>query len=157
MIQKVISGGQTGADIGGLIAAKKVGLQTGGWMPNGFKTQDGPKPEYAGLYGVVEHESPRYPPRTAMNVKDSDATIRIATNFYSAGEKLTERMIAQYGKPFFDIDPLDESVSPLILVQWLKSWKVRTLNVAGNSEKSSPGIGEFTIAFLFETFTELTK
>ena len=41
---KVCSGGQTGADLGGLIAAKQAGLETFGWMPPGFLTEFGPKP-----------------------------------------------------------------------------------------------------------------
>ena len=35
----IISGGQTGADMAGLMAAKKVGFNTGGFAPKGFKTE----------------------------------------------------------------------------------------------------------------------
>jgi hypothetical protein len=34
--EKVISGGQTGADQGGLRAAKAAGIPTGGWAPRGW-------------------------------------------------------------------------------------------------------------------------
>ena len=36
--RKVISGGQTGADQAGLVAARRFGIPTGGWMPRGWKT-----------------------------------------------------------------------------------------------------------------------
>ena len=49
MIDRVISGGQTGADQAGWRAAKASGIPTGGWMPKGFLTEDGPRPEFAGL------------------------------------------------------------------------------------------------------------
>lgn len=152
---KIISGGQTGADRGALIAAKELGLQTGGWMPKGFRAQDGDHPEFEELYGVVEHESPNYQPRTALNVRDSDATIRIATNFESPGERLTLKMIRQYCKPYLDIDPLNESHTPERLVDWLRKNNVKILNVAGNSERTSSGIEEFTTAFIHESLKSL--
>jgi hypothetical protein len=39
LVTKVISGGQSGADLGGLRAAKVLGIQTGGSMPKGFLTR----------------------------------------------------------------------------------------------------------------------
>jgi hypothetical protein len=35
MLERVISGGQTGADQAGLAAAKRLGVPTGGFMPKG--------------------------------------------------------------------------------------------------------------------------
>jgi hypothetical protein len=78
MIERVISGGQTGADQAGWRAAKAGGIPTGGWMPKGYRTEgrvndagfltaDESHPEFAELYGAKEHHSPEYPPRTRMN------------------------------------------------------------------------------------------
>jgi len=39
--EKVISGGQTGADQAGLVAAARFAIPTGGWMPHGFETAEG--------------------------------------------------------------------------------------------------------------------
>ncbi len=47
MIECCISGGQSGADFGGLLAAKRCGIPTGGKIPKGFLTENGPKPELA--------------------------------------------------------------------------------------------------------------
>ena len=47
---KVISGGQTGVDQAALRAAKAAGIETGGWMPKGFRTLAGPRPEFAAVF-----------------------------------------------------------------------------------------------------------
>ncbi|VTR95901.1 Uncharacterized protein OS=Pelobacter propionicus (strain DSM 2379) GN=Ppro_0225 PE=4 SV=1: MoCo_carrier [Gemmata massiliana] len=150
-LERVISGGQTGADRAGLIAARAAGIATGGWMPKGFRALDGTHPEFAALYGVREHASDRYPPRTALNVKDSDATLRFATDWDSPGERLTLELCERYGRPHFEITP-DDSTTPADVADWIRQSGVRILNVAGNSARTSPGIEAFTIAFLAEVF-----
>jgi len=74
---KVISGGQTVADQAGLIATRRFGIPTGGWMPNGFETADGPNPQLARKYRLREHRSGNAE-RTATNWRDSDGTIHLA-------------------------------------------------------------------------------
>ncbi len=98
MLTKVISGGQTGVDIAALRAAKAVGLETGGWMPMGFKTEAGPRPEYADLYGMRETDSTGYPDRTERNVEWADCTILFALRMDSPGAKATEKAVARAGK-----------------------------------------------------------
>jgi hypothetical protein len=75
MIERVISGFQTGADIAGIYAARDYGIPTGGAMPKGFLTEDGPRPDYAELYGAVELPTGDYAARARRNVADSDGTI----------------------------------------------------------------------------------
>lgn len=148
MLEKIISGGQTGVDINALIVAKELGFKTGGWMPLGFINQTGKHPEFENLYNIKEHTSKRYQPRTALNVKESDGTLRIATNFNSAGETLTLQMIKKYKKPHLDIDALLDDVTTDEIIKWINHNNIKILNVAGNSERTAPGIGEFTYAFL---------
>ena len=74
---KIISGGQIGADIAALRAAKRLGLETGGWMPKGFRTKDGDHPEYAQEYGMMETQTYDYPRRTKLNVIEADCTLRL--------------------------------------------------------------------------------
>jgi hypothetical protein len=47
MLEHVISGFQIGVDQGAMRAAKAAGIPTGGAMPKGFLTEDGPRPEFA--------------------------------------------------------------------------------------------------------------
>lgn len=154
MLTKIISGGQTGADRAGLIVAKKVGLQTGGTMPKGFKAHDGNHPEFADLYGVKEDPSPTYPPRTFKNAYEGDGTVRFAVDFTTSGEKLTLTAVERAKKPHFDVHVLGNT-QPSDLVDWIIENKIRVLNVAGNSEKTAPGIGEFVQMFLLETIEQL--
>ena len=74
-LKKVISGGQTGADQTGVEEASLMGLQTGGTMPKGFRTDVGPMRAWAEKYGLTEHPDPSYVPRTRDNAKNSDVTL----------------------------------------------------------------------------------
>ncbi|MDB5307607.1 MAG: putative molybdenum carrier [Gemmataceae bacterium] len=150
-LERVISGGQTGADRAGLVAAKQAGIATGGWMPKGFRALDGFHPDFAEEYGIREHESTRYPPRTALNVKESDGTIRFATAWESPGEVLTLSMGRRYGKPTIDVTP-GGNQAPADVAEWLTVNRIRVLNVAGNTERTSPGLQEFVTGFLTEVF-----
>jgi hypothetical protein len=154
VLEQVISGGQTGADRAGLIAAKAAGIKTGGWMPYGFLAFDGKHPEFAELYGMKETGSTRYPTRTAMNVKASDGTIRFAANWDSPGELLTMNLCRKHGKPFLDITPGGQ-LTPADVAMWIAENSIRVLNVAGNAERTSPGIEEFALDFLNTVFRML--
>ena len=158
MLKKIISGGQTGADIGGLIVAKKFGLETGGWIPKGFKTQAGPRPDYAETYGLQEHTSESYVPRTFANVRDSDATIRIAGDLESPGERCTLKAIEQYGRRHFDVDLIDAyplEARAIEAAAWIQKHQIVVLNVAGNSESTFSGTAAETINFMSGLLTEL--
>ena len=152
ILKKIVSGGQSGADQGGLIAAKKAGLETGGWIPKGFLTEFGKKPELGTEYGLVEHTSSSYVPRTYANAKDSDGTIRIAYDFHSAGEICTLKAINQYNKPYFDVNVFGPQEHENA-AQWIIENQIQVLNVAGNRESKCPGLEEFTINYLLEVFT----
>ena len=136
MLTTIISGGQSGADIAGLNVAVQLGLKTGGTMPKGYKTLDGNRPEYAQQYGIVEHESDYYPPRTEANVKNSDGTVRFALNWNSRGEKCTKKYIDKHSKPYFDID-LRNPPDTKEFRAWLFTNNIIILNVAGNHESIS--------------------
>ena len=75
MLEKIISGGQSGADRAGWRAAKAFGVSSGGWMPRGFLTEDGPHPEFADQYGAAELPADSTRDRTEQNVLAADATL----------------------------------------------------------------------------------
>jgi hypothetical protein len=152
MIIKIVrSGGQTGADIAGVQAAYDFGIPTKGMMPRGFLTELGFKPAWGEKYNLSEHTSDKYPPRTYENVKMATGTIRFAKNFETRGEKLTLTAINQYNRPYKDVDifnplPVKE------IVDWVIEYNIEILNVAGNRESTSPGIGLFVYNYLTEVF-----
>jgi len=130
-LKKVISGGQRGADQGGLAAAHDMGLETGGWAPLGWITLNGAMPSLETL-GLHQHNSPKYPPRTYANVKDSDGTIRLAYDFNSSGERCTFKAISYYEKPYFDVD-LNDTPFVFDVTDWIDKHEIVVLNVAGNA------------------------
>jgi len=156
MLIQVISGGQTGADQGALIAARACGLRTGGWMPRGFRTVDGPRPDLAADFGLQEHSSPNYAPRTRRNVQDADATVRLAREWNTSGERATLRFLRHYSKPFLNVS-IDSPLLPGEVAQWLLDNRVRVLNVAGNREQNAPGIESFVAAYLRDVFRLVLK
>lgn len=153
-LRKVISGGQTGADQAGLVVAKRFGLETGGVMPKGYKTLTGSRPDLAKEYGLSEHSSDNYVPRTYQNAKDSDGTVRLAGNLESRGEVCTLKAIQQYNKPHFDVDLTDP---PPVedFVNWIEKEGIAILNVAGNAEQTFKGSYELSCRYLTETFFRL--
>lgn len=155
-LRKIISGGQSGADIAGLETAKKYGYETGGTLPFGYKTLDGPKPDYKELYGVTAHSSSSYVPRTRQNVRDSDGTIRLAYNFESRGEICTLRAIEDYKKPHFDVN-LSDPPPVLSVTEWISCHKIAVLNVAGNAEQTEAGTHEAATRYLESLFDALKE
>jgi len=152
---KLISGGQTGADEAGLKVGKEMGLQTGGWATKGFRTQSGNRPDYAHTYGLKEHPSWEYQPRTEANVRDSDATVRFAHDFNSYGERATLNAIMKHGKPYHDFNmysktPEEHSAKIDALRKFISQHG--TVNIAGNSEKTAPGIGKQVQDILRQVF-----
>lgn len=153
-LRKIISGGQTGADEAGLYVGKRFGLPTGGTIPKGFRTLMGPREELGVLYGLIEHESDNYVPRTYQNVRDSDGTVRLAGNFESRGEVCTLKAITRYGKPHFDVDLADPCCTA-DFVKWLEDAKIETLNVAGNAEQTFKGAFDRSVAYLTEALFDI--
>lgn len=79
-------------------------------------------------------ESSGYRERTIENAK-ADATIAIAIDFTTAGEKLTKNAVKQNGKLYIPIDMKimefpEERIDKI--VRMLTSVKARSLNIAGN-------------------------
>ena len=150
-LRKIISGGQTGADEAGLVVGKRFGLKTGGVMPKGWKTLSGPRPDFARLYGLTEHDSEDYVPRTYQNAKDGDGTVRLAGNFDSRGEVCTLKAVKQFGKVHFDVD-LSDPPPVVEFIDWLVLNGIETLNVAGNAEQTFSGSYMKSVIYLTEAF-----
>lgn len=136
ILSKIISGGQTGADQGGLAAAKSTGLETGGTAPPGYLTENGPHPELLrDCYGLTEGEPDirNYPKRTKKNIADSDGTV-IFGNTGSRGSRLTLSYCTELDKPFILNPNTDE------LIAFIERHSIKVLNVAGNRASHNPFI-----------------
>ncbi len=101
-IAKIVSGGQTGADRGGLEAAIYFGLPYGGYVPKGRKSEDGTIPEK--YEGLVELGSSDYRVRTELNVEKSDMTIIFCHGVPKGGSKLTVDLCVNNFKSWMSVD-----------------------------------------------------
>lgn len=162
-LKKIISGGQTGADQGGIFAAVEWNcvcalgdqLDIGGYMPKGYITEEGPSPWLAD-WGLTEMETSSYPLRTDANIQAADGTLRFAHQWSSRGEQLTQKLANYYDRPYLDVSiyaplPVEE------VLQWIKTHCIQILNIAGNRESTAPGIHEFVVAYLLDTFSEMAQ
>jgi predicted Rossmann-fold nucleotide-binding protein len=151
MTCRVISGGQTGCDLAALHAAREAGIETGGWIPRGFLTEDGPRPELA-EYGLREMPTADYPSRTRRNVEDCDGVMilyRCSADYLGGGTRLTADIASKLHKQMFVI--LVDS-DPFIYGKALRRREIQTLMVAGSRESKHPGIYEAARAFLADVF-----
>lgn len=156
MIDTIISGGQTGADRGGLIAAAALGLKRGGWAPLGWRAEDGVVPMEFRV-GMLENGAAAYPVRTKANVSASGGTLIVSFGMLTdeSGSMLTARIARTIGKPCLHMtisgaphNSHFHGVGGSRILAWLEEHKIRTLNVAGPRESREPGIQAATCAAL---------
>jgi len=155
-IAKIVSGGQTGADRGGLDAAIWCEIPYGGWIPKGRKAEDGIVPyKYEGL---KESSSTDYLARTEANVVDSDATLVFCYGIPSRGSKKTLDFAKKHGRPCLAVDLREDQgcvldrICAFILVLGDASCVV---NVAGSRESKSPGIERAVSVVMTEVISRL--
>lgn len=144
MLKKINSGGQTGADQGGLEGARLCGIPTGGTAPKGYRTETGPNLKLKTVYGLHEDSSSAYPPRTKKNVRDSDGTLWMG-NVGSPGYWCTRSAVT-------NLELWIENPTPEALRNWIGLYEIEILNVAGNRESKNPGIFERTKHLIVEAF-----
>jgi Circularly permutated YpsA SLOG family len=157
MIERVISGGQTGSDQAGLRAAKAAGIPTGGfaslgWLIESSNGRTEVAAPWLAEYGLVECQEPGYSPRAIANVQAADATLWFGTTD-SASAKLTLGTLGSHGKSSLVII---QGHRPSAVVEFFRQnpW-VKVVNIAGNRESRVPGIGARTERFLSEVFKQL--
>lgn len=134
-IKKIISGGQTGADQGGLEAGKILKIEIGGTAPPNFMTENGENLHLKHHYGLIEGEPDHaiYPKRTLKNIMDSDGTV-IFGDISSRGTRLTLSILKRHSINYI-INP-----HPSELYNWSIENNIKILNVAGNRESKNRGI-----------------
>jgi hypothetical protein len=145
MLQKIISGGQTGVDRAALDAALAAGVACGGWCPLGRWAEDGPiDPRYP----LSETASADPAERTRANVAAADATLILspAPLFQVAdGTRATADAARASGKPWrVEMLPGD----PAAVRDWIAVEGVAALNVAGPRESTCPGVYQQACAFM---------
>jgi hypothetical protein len=147
MIKKIISGGQTGADLAALDVAIKLNIPHGGWIPKGRKTEEGTLPE---KYQLQEMPTASNPKRTEQNIIDSDGTLIFSHGKLTGGSKLTRDLATKKNRPCLHIDLNQNSLvyKVRLIQEWLHDNGIKDLNVAGPRASDDPEIYDAVVKVL---------
>ena len=147
MIQKIISGGQTGADRAALDFAIKHGIPHAGWVPKGRKTEDGTLPE---KYHLQEMPTGEYSERTQKNIIDSDGTLIVSHGRLTGGSALTRELAKRHNRPCLHVDMETTNINDAAnkVRKWIDMKHIRVLNVAGPRASKDPKIYDATVDLL---------
>lgn len=136
MVEKMISGGQTGVDRAALDVGLALNLPVGGWCPKGRRAEVGVIPD---CYPLLETPEPDYETRTRRNVEDSDGMLILNCGPLDGGTALTVELARQMGKPYWVI-ALEDETDQAAFHAWLDANQINTLNVAGPRESKRQGV-----------------
>lgn len=159
---KIVSGAQTGVDQGALHAAIDLGLEWGGWVPKGWRTENG---TVGGIYRpkMRENASGNHLGRTRRNVIDSHATLIVTNTYPLSGGTLKTRFFCQeVGRSHFVVS-LGEPGAVEKTRKWLSQFFAGehpvpfVLNVAGPRESKARGVQKRTRAFVGEVLRLLLE
>ena len=152
-VNKIISGGQTGADRAALDFALEKKIESGGFVPKDRRAEDGRiSDKYPNL---IETETRNYAERTELNILEADATIILSHGELTGGSLLTRELAENHKKPFLHIDFLEtDSLSASLKAKsFLESNDCEVLNIAGSRASGDTEIYAKTkefLTFLFE-------
>jgi Circularly permutated YpsA SLOG family/Domain of unknown function (DUF6794) len=151
VIEKIVSGGQTGADRAGLDAAIDLDIPHGGWIPKGRRTEDGGLPE---KYHLEEMPTGSYEARTEQNVIDSDGTLIVSHGKLNGGSAKTRRFAKKHNRPWLhvDLDKTNLFKAAMDIGSWVEKNRIKVLNVAGPRGSKDPEIYEATKKLLKAAF-----
>jgi hypothetical protein len=150
MIEKIVSGGQTGADRMGLDWAIWHDVPHGGWCPKFRKAEDGTIPPQ---YLLTETAKSDYVQRTEWNVRDSDGTLIFTlSDKLSRGSAKTAFFAERHGKPYLHIHPGLSYRLAADVLQFVRDNNIKVLNIAGTRASKEPYIGKFVKQIMEDAF-----
>ena len=151
MLQKIISGGQTGVDRAALDAAIKLTIPHGGWIPQGRLTENGKLPPE---YQLKETQSTSYADRTEKNVLDADATLIISRGTLTGGSEYTREMAVRHNRIWLHVDlkKIPAFQAAIAINDWISKKGIAILNVAGPRASKDPKIYKDTLSILESSY-----
>jgi len=151
MLEKILSGGQTGVDRAALDVAIELGFSHGGWCPAGRDADGGVIPE---KYQLTETSEIDHTVRSEYNVRDADATMMLYRGKLHGGTAYAIEMAQHLAKPVIAIN-LDQASSLEEAIDWIRANQVKILFVGGQRETTNSGIYFQSRVFLNSLFLAL--
>jgi hypothetical protein len=181
-IERLISGGQSGADQAGLRAARTAGIMTGGTAPRGWLAEVADvQPDgvvrwihrscpWLADFGLVECGDPPGPtpdPSDGQLWREwvarcypprtrANVSDSHATIWFgsteSRGFRTTHDAALARGQGYPFMVVFGGLTRPSVVRDWIATHRPRTLNVAGNRESTAPGIAVRVEEFLGQVF-----
>lgn len=163
MIEKIISGAQTGVDQAALFVAAGLSIPTGGVAPHGWLTETGPEKEMMIGFGMTECSRPGWVARTEANIRAAHATLIIypwRRGALSGGSYTTDCIVRSLDKPLLMVRELDERD-----IAAFRFWIERStsqqfpwiLNVAGPRESKCQGVYSEAVGWLAEALEPFSR
>lgn len=140
----VVSGGQPGAELGGLRAARSCGLATAGVMPFRCKVDGKCRPDVAMEFGLTQATRPWTTRTVKSNVRNSDFVAwfgdPLGWRFRTVCREADKR-----GIRVLAIDSRSDPVPPFVEAAWkdymeTPLWSAYNVMVAGSRESKAEGI-----------------
>lgn len=151
-LERIISGGQTGADRAALDAGLEANYPTGGFCPPGRMAEDGVIDE---KYPLQELPMGGYRQRTKKNVECSDGTVIFYETILQGGSKLTEEFCVKAEKPYklIDISRVNTNIAIDLIQDFIHYNQIKVLNIAGPRQSGCAGIYPFVKAVIYRLIT----
>jgi hypothetical protein len=146
LIERIVSGGQTGCDRAAFDAALARSIPMSGWVPLGRIDEEGVIPARYPNLSEVGSADPAV--RTEANVRDSDATLLISHGPLEGGSALTRVFCERQGRPWFHAAL--PAVGAREVCRWVERVRPAVLNVAGPRASEDPRVYEAARALLLE-------
>ena len=135
MIKKIISNGDAGVGLAALLVARELKIETGGWIPKGYITSAGVRPDLW-EYGLKPYNSYKSHVAVYQNISESDGTLVLS---YNTQDAVLIDTIKSLKKPYFTVN-LGFAGLLKEVVDWIKHYNIERLNVVGSNEILATGI-----------------
>jgi hypothetical protein len=165
VLEKIVSGGQSGVDLAALDAAIAYDFEYGGYCPKGRINENGKIPAKYSLLqemsGDFKNEQENYDSRTQFNIRYSDGTLIFIPKtplppHIKDGTLFTIAEVKRQKKLFLVIDlSQPQSINAGVIIHWIKENSIKILNIAGPRESNSPGIYQLSYNLLEVILTQL--
>lgn len=150
-IQKIISGGENGAEQAALDAAMRIGIDYGGFAGSGPSGQNG---RVKSRYRLKSTPVADQRSQVANNILVSDGVLILSRGAFSAAAALAARFAEIYHRPCLHVDLHYRSLTDAsrMIAAWIKINKIRCLCVTGPSLREDPASYADTHHLLLRVF-----